>query len=343
MALAVLASFLYLADVHRPPAHRAVNLLLAVVALASAARGLARRAQVAITDMPQMVALYNGMGGGSAAAMAAVVLFERGGEGGSLLHQVVTVLGALIGAVSLAGSVVAWAKLDGRMKSAWRFKGQREFNLVVFVATLVLGGVTIASGDGMLVWPLLFFVLALAFGVLMTLPIGGADMPVVISLYNAFTGLAVARGLRAGPGADHRRHGGRRGRHAADRLMAKAMNRRWPTCCSATSARHPAAGRRWKAREVGRCRRCGGDDALRQQRDHRARLRHGGGAGAAQAVGAGQAAAGWRRGGEVRHPPGGGRMPGHMNVLLAEAGVPYDMIFDMDDINADFAPPTWRW
>lgn len=342
MALAVLASFLYLADV-QPAAepHRAVNLLLAVVALAIGGAWAWRGGRkVAITDMPQMVALYNGMGGGSAAALAAVVLFERGGEGGTLLHQVVTVLGALIGSVSLAGSLVAWAKLDGRMKSAWRFKGQREFNLVVFIATLVLGGITIASGDGMLVWPLLFFVLALAFGVLMTLPIGGADMPVVISLYNAFTGLAVAlegfalqnpalmiAGMVVGSAGT-----------LLTFLMAKAMNRSLANVLFSNFGEASGGGQavEGEMKSVD-----AGDAAVTMRYASSVIVVPGYGLAVAQAqaklfefVKLLQAG-----GVDVKFAihPVAGRMPGHMNVLLAEAGVPYDMIYDMDDINDSFA------
>ncbi|HAI93714.1 MAG TPA: NAD(P) transhydrogenase subunit beta, partial [Xanthomonadaceae bacterium] len=292
------------------------------------------------TDMPQMVALYNGMGGGSAAALAAVVLFERGGEGGSLLHQVVTVLGALIGSVSLAGSLVAWAKLDGRMKSAWRFKGQREFNLVVFIATLVLGGITIASGDGMLVWPLLFFVLALAFGALMTLPIGGADMPVVISLYNAFTGLAVAlegfalqnpalmiAGMVVGSAGT-----------LLTFLMAKAMNRSLANVLFSNFGEASGGGQavEGEMKSVD-----AGDAAVTMRYASSVIVVPGYGLAVAQAqaklfefVKLLQAG-----GVDVKFAihPVAGRMPGHMNVLLAEAGVPYDMIYDMDDINENFA------
>ncbi len=342
MALAVLASFLYLADV-QPAAepHRAVNLLLAVVALAIGGAWAWRGGRkVAITDMPQMVALYNGMGGGSAAALAAVVLFERGGEGGSLLHQVVTVLGALIGSVSLAGSLVAWAKLDGRMKSAWRFKGQREFNLVVFVATLVLGGVTIASGDGMLVWPLLFFMLALAFGVLMTLPIGGADMPVVISLYNAFTGLAVAlegfalqnpalmiAGMVVGSAGT-----------LLTVLMAKAMNRSLANVLFSNFGEASGGGQavEGEMKSVD-----AGDAAVTMRYASSVIVVPGYGLAVAQAQAKLFELVKLLQAGGVDvkfaiHPVAG-RMPGHMNVLLAEAGVPYDMIYDMDDINESFA------
>src|SRR3546814_8682320 len=95
-----------------------------------------------------------------------------------------------MGSLSLSGSVIAWAKLDGRMDKRYTFPGQQLFNAAVAIATVELGGIVVHSlGVPMIV---AFFVAALALGVLMTLPIGGADMPVVISLYNALTGLAVA-------------------------------------------------------------------------------------------------------------------------------------------------------
>jgi len=190
--------------------------------------------RVAMTDMPQMIALYNGMGGGAAAAIAAVELF-RGGEHPT---SVVTlaVAGALIGTVAFSGSLVAFAKLQGLMKRSVRFPMQQALNLAVLGLALLLGATAIFVHSTPLL--VVFFLLALAFGVLMTLPIGGADMPVVISLYNALTGLAVGeeRGVEV------------------------------------KFAIHPVAG----------------------------------------------------------------RMPGHMNVLLAEAGVPYDKIFDLEEINAEF-------
>jgi NAD(P) transhydrogenase subunit beta len=122
--------------------------------------------RVAITDMPQMVALFNGMGGGSAAAIGAVEMlrYAQAGVAPPRVVLVLGVVGALIGAVSLSGSVVAWAKHDGRMDKRYTFPGQQWFNALV----------------------------ALALGVFMSLPIGGSDMTVVISLYNALTGLAVA-------------------------------------------------------------------------------------------------------------------------------------------------------
>ncbi|RMG28276.1 MAG: NAD(P)(+) transhydrogenase (Re/Si-specific) subunit beta, partial [Gammaproteobacteria bacterium] len=145
--------------------------------------------KVEMTDMPQMIAIYNGMGGGAAAAIAAVELLK--GEIPSTSFQVLAVLGALIGGVAFSGSAIAFAKLQGLMKKSLVFPNQKYVNLGLLGLALLLGLVLMFSAHtgGFLL--LLFFALALAFGVMMTLPIGGADMPVVISLYNAFTGLAV--------------------------------------------------------------------------------------------------------------------------------------------------------
>ena len=149
-----------------------------------------------MTAMPQMVAIYNGMGGGAAAAIAAVELFGNKVDG--VTQLVVTLIGALIGAVSLSGSLIAWAKLDGVIKQPLRIRGQQVLNGLVALATLGVGLYIVLITHGAITSPVattdliyLFFGCALVFGVLMTLPIGGADMPVVISIYNAFTGLAV--------------------------------------------------------------------------------------------------------------------------------------------------------
>jgi len=187
MAVAVLASFLYAFDVGaaaRP--NLPVNLGLAVVALLLGG-GVAwwGGRKVAMTAMPQMVAIYNGMGGGAAGAIAAVELFGNKAQGATAL--VMTLLGALIGAVSFSGSLIAWAKLDGVINKPVRVKGQQVFNGLVLLLTVVVGAyIVVASADSaalilaMPTWIYLFFAFALALGILMTLPIGGADMPVVI-------------------------------------------------------------------------------------------------------------------------------------------------------------------
>jgi NAD(P) transhydrogenase subunit beta len=265
----------------------------------------------------------------------------HGGRSAGVLQLAVTMLGALIGAISLSGSVIAWAKLDGRINQAWRFKGQSQFNGLVFLITTALGIWVIASGGTNTLAILLFFAGALAFGVLMTLPIGGADMPVVISLYNAFTGLAVAlegyalnnpalmiAGMVVGSAGT-----------LLTMLMAKAMNRSLTNVLFSNFGQTPAGGGtavegQMKAADAA-------DAAMTMRYASSVIVVPGYGLAVAQAqarlyelVKLLQAA-----GVQVKFAihPVAGRMPGHMNVLLAEAGVPYDLIFDMEDINQEFA------
>ena len=297
--------------------------------------------KVAITDMPQMVALFNGMGGGSAAAIGAVELvrFSLGGQAApDRLTLALGVIGALIGAVSLTGSVIAWAKLDGRMDKRYTFPGQQWFNAAVAVAAVVCG--VMALQTLAMPWIVAFFVLALALGVLMTLPIGGADMPVVISLYNAFTGLAVAfegyvlgneamiiAGMMVGAAGI-----------LLTRLMAKAMNRSIKNVLFSNFGGGGGAmqeiGGSMKPIEAA-------DVAAMMAFAERVVIVPGYGLAVAQAQ-----HKIWEltqrlqeRGVKVKFAihPVAGRMPGHMNMLLAEAGVPYDLIADMDDINPEFA------
>ena len=295
--------------------------------------------RVAITDMPQMVALFNGMGGGSAAAIGGVELlrFSLGGAQPPVLTLVLAVVGALIGAVSLTGSVIAWAKLDGRMDKRYTFPGQQWFNALVALAAVVLGAMVVHSLGVPLV--IAFFAVALALGVLMTLPIGGADMPVVISLYNALTGLAVAfegyvlgnqalivAGMMVGAAG-----------MLLTRLMARAMNRSIGNVLFSNFG--ASSG---EAREITSSQKPieAGDVAAMLAYAERVVIVPGYGMAVAQAQ-----HKVWElaqrlieRGIKVKFAihPVAGRMPGHMNVLLAEAGVPYDLIADMDDINPEF-------
>src|ERR1700689_229635 len=153
MLVAVLASFLYVFDVSAAAKpHLLVNVTLGVVALIVGG-GIAWWAgrKVAMTAMPQMVAIYNGMGGGAAAAIAAVELFGNKADG--ITQLVVTLLGALIGAVSLSGSLIAWAKLDEFLKTPLRFHGQQIFNGLVALVTLAIGGYIVAVTHGPITSP----------------------------------------------------------------------------------------------------------------------------------------------------------------------------------------------
>ncbi|UNK49110.1 NAD(P)(+) transhydrogenase (Re/Si-specific) subunit beta [Lysobacter sp. S4-A87] len=331
MVIATVATFLL------PGLH---NMALIVLAL-GIGTGLAwvSGKKVAITDMPQMVALYNGMGGGSAAAIGAVELLRYSSEGHapSMTSLVLAVLGAAIGSVSLSGSIIAWAKLDGRLDKRVVFPGQQLFNLAVFVAMIVMGGIAIHTLSTSAI--IAFFVLALSLGVLMTLPIGGADMPVVISLYNALTGLAVAfegyvlgnealiiAGTMVGAAGT-----------LLTQLMAKAMNR------PIHGVLFSSFGGGGQAQEISGTQKPieAGDVAAMMAYAERVVIVPGYGMAVAQAQ-----HKIWElaqklmdRGVKVKFAihPVAGRMPGHMNVLLAEAGVPYDLIADMDDINPEFA------
>jgi len=179
MLIGTLMSFLY-------PGMGNFPLMLAAIAIGGGLAWWSGRI-VAMTDMPQMIALYNGMGGGAAAAIAAVELFRMASTdpAAAAAHgPVVTSLaaaGAFIGAVSFSGSLIAFGKLQGLIKRSFRFKGQQVVNLLIVAATLALGGAIVISGHPTMEMVILFFVLALVLGVTMTLPIGGADMPVVIS------------------------------------------------------------------------------------------------------------------------------------------------------------------
>jgi NAD(P) transhydrogenase subunit beta len=351
MVLATLVTFLYPADngsglLFFAPG-KTINLVLTVVAIAiggGVAWWLGK--VVKMTDMPQMVAVYNGMGGGAAALIAAVE-FARVAQAGShaeTLSPIVAtlaVLGALIGSVAFSGSIIAFAKLQGIMKKTWRLPAQNTVNIVLALVAVALGVaiVLLSASPALPVLLVVFFVLALFLGVILTSPIGGADMPVVISLLNAFTGLAVGfegyvlgnpalviAGIVVGASGT-----------LLTQLMAKAMNRPITNVIFTPITGEAQAG----AAIEGSMKEVGPMDAA-------AMMRY------AQKViivpGYGMAVAGaqhkvWEltkvleeAGVEVKFAihPVAGRMPGHMNVLLAEAGVPYDMIFDLEEINDEF-------
>jgi NAD(P) transhydrogenase subunit beta len=295
--------------------------------------------RVAMTDMPQMIALYNGMGGGAAAAIAAVELY-RGGEQ-NLVHLTIATIGGLIGSVSFSGSLIAFAKLQGLITKSVRFGGQKIVNGLLLLAAVVFGVMIITGQDAGLPVVSLFFVTALILGIAMTLPIGGADMPVVISLYNALTGLAVgfegfvldnAAMIIAGTVV------GAAGT-LLTQLMAKAMNRSLGNVLFANFGETSSAG--GGATAAGTQKPIEASDAgVMMAYAQKVIIVPGYGLAVAQAQ-----HKVWElsqllidHGVTVRFAihPVAGRMPGHMNVLLAEAGVPYDLISDIDEINAEF-------
>ena len=298
---------------------------------------------VKMTAMPQMVALFNGVGGGAAALVA---LAEFHVADGSLASEEVVsvVLSALIGSISFAGSLVAFAKLQELLSGRpIVFSGQNIVNGGVVLGATVLGIALVAGVEAQWVLVLLLC-LALLFGVLFVLPIGGADMPVVIALLNAFTGLAasatgfvldstvlIVSGMLVGASGT-----------LLTLLMAKAMNR------SVTNVLFGAFGQVQTGVgaprvDDGRTVRATTPDDVAVQLSFARRVVVVPGYGLAVA----QAQHDVRQLAELLEQKGvdvayaihpvAGRMPGHMNVLLAEANVPYDQLKEMDEINPDFA------
>ncbi|WP_420427831.1 NAD(P)(+) transhydrogenase (Re/Si-specific) subunit beta [Algiphilus sp.] len=344
MVLAVAAAFLYAFDV-RPEAQSqlGVNIFLALIALGIGVGWAWKSGKtVAMTAMPQMVALYNGMGGGAAAAIAAVELYSGNAQHHGFTVTVLALVGGLIGAVALSGSIVAWAKLDGRLNKTIRFGAQQLINGSLLAIAVLLALYVLSAGyediPGFSIT--LFFLVSLALGVLLTTPIGGADMPVVISLYNAFTGLAVAfegfvlqnpamiiAGTVVGSAGT-----------LLTLLMAKAMNRSVKNVIFSNFGVEDDSGEgiegTMKSVEPS-------DAAISMYYGSKVIIVPGYGLAVAQAqhklyefVKLLQ-----KNGVDVSFAihPVAGRMPGHMNVLLAEAGVPYDIIHDLEDINEEFA------
>jgi H+-translocating NAD(P) transhydrogenase subunit beta len=309
-------------------------LMTVAIAVGSIAAWVTGR-RVAMTNMPQMIALYNGMGGGAAAAIAAVELFA--GEAHTPAVLALAVLGGIIGAVSFSGSLIAFGKLQGLIKRSFRFRGQNIVNLLVLAGTLLAGAAILVYEPGPVT---LLFVLALLLGVTMTLPIGGADMPVVISLYNALTGLAVAfegfvlnnaamiiAGTVVGSAGT-----------LLTQLMAKAMNRSLGNVLFSGFGETAAAGTTGPAGTLKAIETT--DAAVMLGFSEKVIVVPGYGMAVAQAQ-----HKVWElcqaliaRGVTVKFAihPVAGRMPGHMNVLLAEAGVPYDLIYDEGEINSEF-------
>jgi NAD(P) transhydrogenase subunit beta len=332
MAIAVVATLLYDSIGDWP-------LIILGLAIGTAV-GVPAARNVKMTAMPQMVALFNGVGGGAVALISLVEYLEAVEEGGNphLEELIPMLLAAIIGSISFWGSNVAFLKLQETLKG--RFPNTKPVNAGLAAATIALA-VTIAAGteSTALFWLILVF--AGALGVLAVLPIGGADMPVVISTLNAFTGLSAAA---AGLALDNTAlivAGMLVGASGSilTKLMADAMNR---SIGNIFFGGLGAGGAVTPAHEGGGTVRStsAADVAIQLSYARLVVVVPGYGMAVAQAqrAVADLAAELERRGVEVLYGihPVAGRMPGHMNVLLAEADVPYDKLKEMDDINGDF-------
>ena len=316
------------------PAHLA--LILAAIAVGSAV-GVPVARRVQMTAMPQLVALFNGVGGG-AAALVALLELPRTGAGFPLFASMFTVV---VGSVSFAGSGVTFAKLQELVTTRpVVFPGLPVLAGALLVSTLTAAGLSIA-GAGSLTPAVIAGALALGVGVMLVLPVGGADVPIVISLLNAFTGLTVAAGgyvlgntllLVAGTlvGASGT---------ILTRLMAAAMGRSVLNIMFGAFRGGSTAGSTEQSNRPVRS--AGPEDvAILLAYAHKVIVVPGYGLAVAQAQHTMRELVEVleKRGVEVVYAihPVAGRMPGHMNVLLAEANVPYEQLREMDEVNPEF-------
>jgi NAD(P) transhydrogenase subunit beta len=337
MAIAVLATAL-------TPGMGNWWLILLGVAIGTAV-GIPAARKVKMTAMPQMVALFNGVGGGAVALVAWVEFRQSNGFTGAPMYvAIATLFAAVVGSVSFWGSNVAFGKLQeilpGRPLSVGRL--QQPLNLLLLLVALACGIAVVAGGTSELLMIGLLMASAL-LGVAVVLPIGGADMPVVISLLNAFTGLSAAAtgialnntalivaGMIVGASGS-----------ILTNLMAKAMNRSIPAIVAGGFGGDGTSSSSGGPVDKTVRRTSASDAAIQMSYARQVVVVPGYGMAVAQAQHAVREMAK-----ELEHKgvavyyaihPVAGRMPGHMNVLLAEADVPYDQLKEMDEINGEFA------
>ncbi len=305
--------------------------------------------KVKMTAMPEMVSLFNGMGGACAALISIVEfnhLSKEIAEGvitaGSVKPTVlIIVLGLIIGSVSFAGSMIAWGKLNGKVKD-FSFTGQNILNLLILAVALAAGAYLVYDPtQHILLYAIL--VLALVYGVLFVMPIGGADMPVVISLLNSFTGVAAAcggflydnkvmltGGILVGAAGT-----------LLTILMCKAMNRSLQNVLIGSFGGNKTAAATGSGKDQGAYKEISlADAAMVMSYANKVMIVPGYGLAVAQAQHVCHELEKIleEKGVEVKYAihPVAGRMPGHMNVLLAEADVSYEKLMEMEDANDEF-------
>ena len=310
--------------------------------------GMLAAKKVKMTAMPEMVSLFNGMGGACAALISLVEFnhlskeLANGTVEASAVQPTVLiiVLGLIIGSVSFAGSVIAWGKLNGKVKDL-SFTGQNSLNLIILAVALGAGAYLVVNpGQGFLLYVILG--LSLVYGVFFVMPIGGADMPVVISLLNSFTGVAAAcggflydnkvmltGGILVGAAGT-----------LLTILMCKAMNRSLRNVLIGSFGGNKTAGA-VTGKEQGAYKEISlSDAAMVMGYANKVMIVPGYGLAVAQAqhICHDLEKILNEKGVEVKYAihPVAGRMPGHMNVLLAEADVSYEKLLELDEANDEF-------
>jgi NAD(P) transhydrogenase subunit beta len=313
--------------------------LIFLAILVGTAIGWITAKKVQMTKMPELVSMFNGMGGACAALIGLMEFHHNIGDTGSLLA---IILGMIIGSVSFSGSVIAFLKLNGTMRKPVRLPAYNILNTIILAGTLIFGAYMVYGGTDSQMLLISLFVLALIYGIMFVIPIGGADMPVVISLLNSFTGLAAAFG---GFLYDNKvmLTGGILVGSAGTLLtivMCKAMNRPLSNVIFGGFG-DTGSGPGAESSDKGTIKDLTVTDAaVLMNYAKKVIIVPGYGLAVAQAQHVihelEELLEG--RGVEVKYAihPVAGRMPGHMNVLLAESNVDYGKLVEMEDINPEF-------
>jgi len=315
------------------------GLIFGAIALGTVVGWLTAK-RVQMTKMPELVSLFNGMGG-ACAALIGLVEFHHNVNNPT--NVAIILAGMIIGSVSFSGSIIAWAKLNGTLKNAIRLPKYNILNTAIMVGLFAYAFFIVWSETHCEVHLYLLFFAALIYGVLFVIPIGGADMPVVISLLNSFTGLAAAFGGFL-YGNQVMLTGGILVGSAGTLLtlvMCKAMNRPlfnviFGAFGESDTSQATETGTQGTVKEVGPS-----DLAVQMNYSNKILIVPGYGLAVAQAQHIIKELEQILedRGVEVAYAihPVAGRMPGHMNVLLAESNVDYDKLKEMEDVNPEFS------
>ena len=312
--------------------------------------------KVAMTAMPEMVAIFNGFGGGASALVASAEyfkIFSGNAANDDTTTLIIIMLSVIIGSVTFTGSFIAWGKLQGKISGQpITYPGQNILNGLILIIMLVVGYFAVTNMNGFLagtteinmMWFYIVIGIGLALGVFSVIPIGGADMPVVISLLNSYSGIAAAStgfvlqnqalivsGCLVGASGLF-----------LTNIMCKGMNRSLGNVLFSAFGKVDATATGPKSTEGITIKEMSADNAAyTMQAAESVIIVPGYGMAVAQAQHEVRKLSDEleKEGVDVKFAvhPVAGRMPGHMNVLLAEANIPYDKLFDMDEINDDFA------
>lgn len=296
--------------------------------------------KVGMTKMPELVSIFNGMGGASAALIGLIEFHHYVGEQLSILT---IIAGLIIGSISFSGSMIAWAKLNGTLNKPIRLPSYNIVNNVLLIGIIAFGAYIVLSGSDSTLFLYLIFIAAILYGILFVMPIGGADMPVVISLLNSFTGLAAAFGGFL-YGNMVMLTGGILVGSAGTILtfaMCDAMNRPLASVIFGAFGEGTADSDSSGKSITGSIKKTTPSDAaILLNYANQVVIVPGYGLAVAQAqhVIHELELLLEKKGVPVKYAihPVAGRMPGHMNVLLAETNVDYDKLIEMEDINSEF-------